>query len=350
MTASEEPCQPLGGRPRWLLIGNSRWHWAEAHAERLRCWHEPPQAGLVSAAAGAPLAWAAVGPVPAAADLKEAQRVRLNDIPLRDLPPWLGIDRALAGWQAWRQQPQLPVLVADAGTVLSFTRVDRGGGFRGGRLQAGLALQLRAMAAGTAGLPDLGADLAGCEVAGLGIAGSDVDGRDEVAGLGVAGLDAAGLDAAGLGAADRCAADLGLAGRGSAGLPAQESRLREPWPSATEAAMREGVARGLVAAIAASAAEVQQDEGECRLVLTGGDAGLLLPLLQLALGGTGAHRGTVGHSGPEEHSGAVSLSWQPELCLEALAELRPTATAARDPSGSAAGGPSPQARPRSLRI
>ncbi len=272
---------------RWLLIGNSRWHWAEAAGTGLSVWHETPDAGQVSARAAAPLAWAAVGPVPAPSGLNEAGRLRLSEVPLGDLPPWLGIDRALAGWRAWRDQPDRPVLVADAGTVLSLTWVDRQGGFRGGRLLAGLALQLRAMAAGTRALPAL---------------------------------------------------EAGFGGPGSA-----ESPLGEPWPRATEAAMLEGVARGLVAAIAAAAREAQQAEAECRLVLTGGDAPLLQPLLEPAL------------------NGSMALSWRPGLCLEALAALRPPVAAAPGAAAGAALAPapalqpqpsalSPQARPRSLRI
>ena len=272
MPASEPQGQPPVVRQRWLLIGNSRWHWAEAAGTGLSVWHEAPDAGEVSARAAAPLAWAAVGPVPAATGLNEAGRLRLSEVPLWDLPPWLGIDRALAGWQAWRDQPDRPVLVADAGTVLSLTRVDRQGGFRGGRLLAGLALQLRAMAAGTRELPAL---------------------------------------------------EAGFGGHGSAQKP-----LGEPWPHATEAAMLEGVARGLVAAIAAAASEAEQAEAECRLVLTGGDAPLLLPLLEPAL------------------NGSMALSWRPELCLEALAALRPPVAADGAAPGEALA-PAPALQPQS---
>jgi hypothetical protein len=33
---------PSGSPPRWLLIGNSRWHWAEQGDQGLRFWDEPP--------------------------------------------------------------------------------------------------------------------------------------------------------------------------------------------------------------------------------------------------------------------------------------------------------------------
>lgn len=277
MPASERQASSSGAAHRWLLIGNSRWHWAEAASTGLTLWHETPAAGATTARACSPLAWAAVGAVPADARLDEAGRLGLGDVPLREVPPWLGIDRALGGWRAWQEQPDRPVLVADAGTVLSLTRVDRTGGFRGGRLLAGAALQLRAMAAGTTALPDRSA---------------------------------------------------GLTGLGGA-----EGGPRDPWPSATAAALEEGVVRGLAAAITAAAHEALAAEGECRLVLTGGDAPLLFPLVEPALGTT------------------MAVSWRPALCLEALARLRPPVADAANTGASGAGAnssggmSSPQVRP-----
>ena len=142
----------------WLLIGNSRWHWACQAAPGIREYvDESPAAGLARLQAWADrqlLGWAAVGPVPPQAGLDPSRRLTLQDVPLAGLPPWLGVDRALVGWQAWRSAAAgSAVLVADAGTVLSFTCVDRRGQFVGGRLMAGAGLQLRALNAGTASLP-----------------------------------------------------------------------------------------------------------------------------------------------------------------------------------------------------
>lgn len=174
-----------GRRARVLLIGNSRWHWAEGPDPV----PEPQAPGCPSAgdrraqalALGLPdawicadgppaepgawaeqriLAWAAVGPM--AADqlrlLPASRRLQTPQVPLAGLPAWIGVDRALVAWQAWCRQQCLgsaPVLVVDAGTVLSLTLVSRQGRFLGGRLLAGAALQWRAMAAGTANLPEL---------------------------------------------------------------------------------------------------------------------------------------------------------------------------------------------------
>ena len=258
----------------WLLIGNSRWHWACQAAPGIREYvDESPAAGLARLQAWADrqlLGWAAVGPVPLQAGLDPSRRLTLQDVPLAGLPPWLGVDRALVGWQAWRSAAAgSAVLVADAGTVLSFTCVDRRGQFVGGRLMAGAGLQLRALNAGTASLPPPAGKL-------------------------VLGLD--------------------------------------PWPRATVAAMEAGVLRGLAAAIEAAAEEraftpseshvsnpdkayendvvidvtkdvaknFAKDVDEWSLWLTGGDGPLLAPLLK-----------------------ASRRSWRlaPNLALDALASL-----------------------------
>jgi type III pantothenate kinase len=169
------------------------------------------------------LGWAAVGSVPVDWPLPPEARLNLADVPLQVAPPWLGIDRALAGWWGWRMVAA-PVLVADAGTVLSLTRVDRDGRFAGGRLLAGVALQLRAMAGGTAGLPAVAAP----------------DGS-------------------------------------------REAPPPLPWPHDTGGAMRSGVLRGLAAAIAAAAQEALREEPDVRLLLTGGDCAALATLLDPAL-------------------------------------------------------------------
>lgn len=200
---------------RWLLIGNSRWHWAERCGDdELRGWD-----GFASSQPlDPPVAWAAVGHRPAPGSCCPPEReVRLGDVPLQGCPPWLGVDRALAGWGAWRQERD-SVLVVDAGTVLSMTRVDANGTFQGGRLLAGLRLQLEAMASRTTLIPQ-------------------VLSQPE-------------------------------------GAPGQWSPLRpDPaWPHPTAAAMQVGVEGALAAAVIAGA----QEAGCSRVVLTGGDGAALL--------------------------------------------------------------------------
>ena len=214
---------------RVLLIGNSRWHWAALGDGALASWHQPPplaphlEQGWPELAA-----WAAVGTVPQGLGLPPERQLRIERVPLRRAPAWLGIDRALAGWWAWRCQRGGGVLVADAGTALSLTRVDAEGCFAGGRISAGLGLQLRALGSGTALLPHLEAG-------------------------------------------------------------AQLNPL-PPWPEATAEAMASGCLRACGAAIAGAWAELVQ-EGSGRqgsspelqrwqLWLTGGDAEALAPELE----------------------------------------------------------------------
>jgi type III pantothenate kinase len=214
--------------PCWLLVGNSRWHWARLTTTGLEVSHHEPERASVALAVQSPVAWAAVGRLPSAAGLDPDRRVCIDAVPLEATPAWLGVDRALAGWLAWRQRRRT-VLVADAGTALSLTLVDRGGCFIGGRLLAGCGLQLRALEAGTAG------------------------------------LSAPVLPQCG-----------GLAD------------LSEAWPRQTADAMTVGVVHGLAAAVAAALQEALDQHEDCCLVLTGGDAELLRPWLVRQLEGSGA--------------------------------------------------------------
>ena len=138
---------------RCLLIGNSRWHWAEQRASAQWVYQHEAAAPEALDRPSDLLAWAAVGPIPSHPCLKLNRRLNVSEVPLQGVPPWLGIDRALAGWGAWRaNDKRVGVLVVDAGTVLSLTRISAEGTFCGGLLAAGYGLQLRAMAEATAGL------------------------------------------------------------------------------------------------------------------------------------------------------------------------------------------------------
>lgn len=137
-----------------LLIGNSRWHWAAWRSGGWQFDHGAPE--LQRLRDQPPDRWAAVGPVPSEADLDPARRITVAEVPLQELPRWVGVDRALAAWRAWQligASDEPGVLVADAGTVLSLTRVTAAGVFAGGQLAPGLALQGQAMAQGTRDLP-----------------------------------------------------------------------------------------------------------------------------------------------------------------------------------------------------
>ncbi len=149
MTGSER------SRGRALLIGNSRWHWAQQHDKGVRFDHGEPDPGRIGTD---PPIWAAVGPVPEQLMAHQDLRIRIEDVPLPQAPPWLGVDRALGAWMAWRcsQERKLDcsrgLLLVDAGTVMSLTLVMADGCFGGGQLIPGYRLQLEAMVEGTVGL------------------------------------------------------------------------------------------------------------------------------------------------------------------------------------------------------
>jgi len=207
---------------RLLLVGNSRWHWAELVGGAWRSWHAAPPAPGEPPPWDQLRAWAAVGALPEGCQPPLDCRMGLGQVPLEGLPPWLGMDRALVGWGAWRAEG-CAALVADAGTALSLTWVGGEGRFRGGRISAGVALQWRSLAQGTALLPP-----------------------PQTAG-----------PADGLGAAD-------------------------PWPQDTEQALWQGCARATAGAIAMAWRELGQrhPDHRRRLWLTGGDGEALAPLLQ----------------------------------------------------------------------
>jgi type III pantothenate kinase len=199
-----------GPEPHWLLIGNSRWHWAREVAGQLRYWSAAPDLACLAGRSSFLRGWAAVGPLAGLAWLDPGSRLVLERVPLAQAPPWLGVDRALVGWRAW-QLSQGPVLVADAGTALSLTRVDGAGAFAGGRIQAGRGLQLRALAGQIHLLPFP-----------------------------------------------------------SSSVPPPVDGLTA-WPHQTEAAMEVGVRKGLVASVAAAWRETRCEQPDCRLWITGGD-------------------------------------------------------------------------------
>lgn len=142
--------------PSALLIGNSRWHWATRQGVEWLFTHHAPNPSTLN---GRTPVWAAVGTVPPDhPNLLPQRRLTLEDVPLQGTPHWLGVDRALGAWMAWRLSRaegldlRSGLLLADAGTVLSLTLLTPDGQFRGGQLMPGWRLQMAAMESGTTGL------------------------------------------------------------------------------------------------------------------------------------------------------------------------------------------------------
>lgn len=78
--------------------------------------------------------------------------ITLDQVPLKNVYPTLGIDRALALWGAGETW-SYPILVIDAGTALTFTGADVNRYLVGGAILPGLGLQLQSLAQRTANLP-----------------------------------------------------------------------------------------------------------------------------------------------------------------------------------------------------
>jgi type III pantothenate kinase len=86
--------------------------------------------------------------------LPQVKQITLANIPLLNLYPTFGIDRALAIFGAGESYGY-PALVIDCGTALTITGVDNHHSLVGGAIMPGLRLQLRSLSTGTAALPEV---------------------------------------------------------------------------------------------------------------------------------------------------------------------------------------------------
>ena len=135
----------------YLMIGNTRWHWASKIKKDWKYFHTSPNPFEYTDKDYSQLIWASVGPVPENIKLCSSKKIILENVPLKNLPPNLGIDRALASWSAFTKQSTLKskdqdFIVIDAGTILSVTKITSKGEFAGGQLIPGFTLQLSSMA------------------------------------------------------------------------------------------------------------------------------------------------------------------------------------------------------------
>ena len=140
-----------------LLIGNSRWHWAFKKKDGWAFEHTQPKPEKIKSVEKHTFNWAAVGPIPKGVSLIKKQNISIEHIPLKKVPSWIGVDRGLAAWGAYLKAKKIQIsskyiLIIDAGTVLSITRLKLTGEFAGGQLVAGLKLQIESMAKGAKNL------------------------------------------------------------------------------------------------------------------------------------------------------------------------------------------------------
>ena len=141
----------------YLMIGNTRWHWASKRKKDWKYFHTSPNPIEFKDKDYSQLTWASVGFVPESIKLCPSKKINLDDVPLINLPSNLGIDRALASWSAYKKQSSFKskeqdLIVIDAGTIMSVTKITKKGVFAGGQLISGLRLQLSSMANGSLNL------------------------------------------------------------------------------------------------------------------------------------------------------------------------------------------------------
>ncbi len=145
-----------------LAIGNSRLHWAQFDRHQLQSvWDTPHLEGdrtqeIRDRIGQSPLWIASVVPTQLQLwqTLPHTRTITLEQVPLRGLYPTLGIDRALAVWGAGCKLG-FPTLAIDTGTALTFTGANADRTLVGGAILPGVRLQLTALSARTAALPDV---------------------------------------------------------------------------------------------------------------------------------------------------------------------------------------------------
>jgi type III pantothenate kinase len=186
MSGLAELESPCSAQSRWLAlsIGNSRHHWGAFQGQRLQATWDIANAQMPAELATQPgqlaqqlhalpgwpsticlgmhlppLWLAAVVPSYRQRWLGYPQLhpISLENIPLGNLYPRLGVDRALAVWGAGVTYG-FPVLVIDGGTALTFSGANAAAQFCGGAILPGLGLQFRVLAQDTAALPQVSPD------------------------------------------------------------------------------------------------------------------------------------------------------------------------------------------------
>ena len=131
----------------YLLIGNSRLHWAIRKDKTYEFFHTlfdqrfPQDINLKK------LVWASVGKYPTS-KLSKNNEIRMNNLTLKEIPDHIGIDRVLACFAAHEiieNKLNKNILIVDLGTTASITKIDNKGNLIGGQLLPGFTTQLKSM-------------------------------------------------------------------------------------------------------------------------------------------------------------------------------------------------------------
>ena len=131
----------------FLLVGNSRLHWAKYFQNKYKFFHTNKDYKLPRNINLNHLIWSSVGESPMFL-LKKENEIKTHDIQLSNLPDYFGIDRALACLAALNiiDNPlKKDLLIVDCGTILSLTKITANGSIIGGQLAPGFLTQVKSM-------------------------------------------------------------------------------------------------------------------------------------------------------------------------------------------------------------
>ncbi len=138
----------------FLLVGNSRLHWAKYSQNQSKFFHTKKEQKVPENIDLDQLIWASVGKQPNFL-LKKENEIKTKNIQLSNLPDYFGVDRALACIAALKiiENPlKKDFLIADFGTILSITKINSNGFILGGQLIPGFLTQLKSMEQNTKNL------------------------------------------------------------------------------------------------------------------------------------------------------------------------------------------------------
>ena len=138
----------------FLLVGNSRLHWAEYVESEYKFFHTNKNDALPENINLDKIIWASVGEYQKFI-LNKENEIKTQDIRLSNLPDFFGVDRALASLAALKiiENPlKKNLLIADFGTILSITKLNPNGSILGGQLIPGFLTQLKSMQQSTKNL------------------------------------------------------------------------------------------------------------------------------------------------------------------------------------------------------
>tara|TARA_A100001234_G_scaffold205781_1_gene201715 strand:- start:30 stop:725 length:696 start_codon:yes stop_codon:yes gene_type:complete len=138
----------------FLLVGNSRLHWAKYSQNQTEFLHTKQEERIPEHVDLTQLIWASVGKLPDFF-LKRENEIKTKDIRLSNVPDYFGVDRALACLAALNiiaNPLKKDLLIADFGTILSITKLNANGSIIGGQLIPGFLTQLKSMEQNTKNL------------------------------------------------------------------------------------------------------------------------------------------------------------------------------------------------------